>query len=131
MNKNRDNLQNVLSSNVQPSEPKPTCDAPDTVYPGYMPEVPHIAEIPILGKTYRVDFRCREDGMETLGTMDRAQQRIRIYSDQAYDQRCDTLCHEVLHAINDELKLGLSEVTICRLAVGLHSAGYIRDPGEL
>ena len=51
MRQNRDNLRNALSSNVQLSKPKPTCDAPDTIYPGYTTEVPHIAEIQILGKS--------------------------------------------------------------------------------
>lgn len=90
-----------------------------------------VRKITILGKSYSVDFKGRDDGMVSLGTMDRSRQRIRVFDDMAYDQRCETLLHEVLHAIDEELKLGLSEVTICRLAVGLHSAGYIRDPESL
>lgn len=138
MNTDRDNPQNVLGSNEQPQKTKPdtatqrpTCDAPDTVYPEPTGEGPHIAETQILGKTYRVIFKGADDNMTMLGSIEYAKQRIFIFNDLPYDQRCETLLHETIHAVNEELKLGLSEVTVARLAVGLHSAGYIRDPGDL
>lgn len=85
----------------------------------------------ILGKEYQVVFKGANDNMTLLGSIEYAKQRIFIFDELPYDQRCETFLHETIHAVNEELKLGLSEVTVARLAVGLHSAGYHIDPSTL
>ena len=54
------------------------------------------------------------------------EQLIVINREQGKQQLEETLLHEVLHVIDDELKLGLAEEQITRLAVGIYSAGYRR-----
>jgi hypothetical protein len=77
----------------------------------------------ILGKTYTV-YLC--DNIEmggNLGTVNPTRGAIKIGKDQTPDQKQDSLIHEVLHAISDELVLELEENTVRRIAVGLCSAG--------
>jgi hypothetical protein len=82
-------------------------------------------EITILGKPYKIDYCKSSDINGMLGSANRAKQVIRInIDDQGPDQKKETLLHEVLHMVSDELKLGLTESIISCLAVGLYSAGY-------
>jgi hypothetical protein len=82
-------------------------------------------EITILGKPYELEYCKSSDINGMLGSANRAKQVIRInVDDQGPDQTKETLLHEVLHMINDELKLDLAESVISCLAVGLYSAGY-------
>jgi len=80
--------------------------------------------IPILGKPYRVECVPNEHLAGNMGSATRGRQFIAISSELALEQQEDTLLHEVIHIISDELALGFTEETVQRLAVGLHSAGY-------
>jgi len=81
-------------------------------------------QITVLGKTYTItlvdDISCGE----TMGSCRRHSQTICINEELAKDQSDETLLHEVIHIIDGELVLGLTEETVARLAVGLYSAGY-------
>lgn len=84
-------------------------------------------KINILGKPYTIKEldRDAEGGANLLGAANRGRQLITLYVDAlAPEQYEDTLLHEVLHIIDRELALELSEGVIARLACGLHSAGY-------
>lgn len=80
--------------------------------------------ITILGKTYEV---VKSDDIAIggyMGLSNQYTQKIAIANNISKDQEEETLIHEVIHIIDMELSLGLSEETVARLAVGLYSAGF-------
>ncbi len=81
--------------------------------------------VSVLGKPYAIKYTSALEMKGNLGTIERSKQIINIDSEsQGEDQFAETLLHEVIHIIDGELMLGLSEETVARLAVGLYSAGY-------
>lgn len=79
--------------------------------------------VAILGKTYTVD-RFGESLMQGLmGSAKRTAGTIHISTDQSAESAEETLLHEIIHIVDGELSLGLSEETVARLAVGIYSAG--------
>lgn len=79
--------------------------------------------ITILGKPYAIEV-CEERHMDgLLGSASHAHGIIRISTNQSPDMMDETLLHEIIHMVDNELKLGFDEPTVCRLAVGLYSAG--------
>lgn len=84
--------------------------------------------INILGKPYAINYLSETQSCGTLGSASRAKQVINLNIEaNGPAQLEDTLLHEVLHIIDEELKVGLTEDDIARLAVGLYSAGYRRS----
>lgn len=79
--------------------------------------------ITILGKEYKLKEKERVDMLGLMGNISYQEQQIDVDKTLAYDQLEETILHEVLHIISNELKLNLKEDTIARLAVGLYSAG--------
>ena len=78
----------------------------------------------ILGKPYSVRFTTGElSGEAILGSANRTKATIVLRNDIAPAQIRETLLHEVIHMIDQELLLGLEEADVCRLSVGLFSAG--------
>jgi len=64
----------------------------------------------VIGKTYGISFvsgKPLDDG--DLGELDPAKQRITIRKGQPLEQEQDTVLHEVIHAVDCEGNLGLSE----------------------
>lgn len=84
---------------------------------------PEWQKVMILGKAYTLRRVRDHQAMGMYGSSDRKGQNIVVNMDLEPDQYEETLLHETLHIIDGELKLGLSEATVCRLAVGLHSSG--------
>jgi len=66
---------------------------------------------------------------EFAGRVNRIKQNIEIRKGLPADQRHETLLHEVLHAIDGELIIGLEEEDICRLAVALYASGWRHAKG--
>ena len=89
--------------------------------------MPEPMTLHILGKPYRLDFLPTNQLPANMGTCNRGRQVICIDESLGKEQVEDTTLHEVLHIIDGELSLGLSEETIQRLSVGLYSAGYRRE----
>lgn len=81
-------------------------------------------EIVILGKPYKIQYMDDINMQGMIGSAKRTKQAINISTEQAKEMAEETLLHEVVHIIDGELILGLSEETVTRLAVGLYSAGY-------
>ena len=78
----------------------------------------------ILGKPYKVTSMPLHGSMAVC---DRDKQTITIDSESCSNEQVEeALLHEVIHIVDLELVLGLSEETIARLAVGIYSAGYRR-----
>lgn len=84
--------------------------------------------VSVLSKPYEIISASNIQVADSMyGSCDRKFQKIVIVDGIAEDQKQDTLIHEVLHIISDELGLGLDEATIQRLGVGLYSTG-VRIP---
>ena len=77
-----------------------------------------IRELDILGKQYVV-VSVERDSKDDYGECFADQCRIEIATFQCDEQRCDTLLHEVLHAIDHEMDCHMSEPQIRRMATGL------------
>jgi hypothetical protein len=81
-----------------------------------------VKQVEVLGKTYDI-VRIREDtGMGNLGAAAVHHQKIFLRQDIGPDQVKDTLLHEIIHLVDNELKIGLEEEDVARLACGLYSA---------
>ncbi len=64
----------------------------------------------VIGKTYRIAYSSGKPLDEgDLGELDPAKQRITVRKGQPLEQEQDTVLHEVIHAVDIEGNLGLSE----------------------
>ena len=79
-------------------------------------------KVTILGKQYDVIEVSEARSGGNLGSASQSYQTIMVNKSIGKDQKKETLLHEVIHIIDQELKIGLSEENVCRLAVGLYSA---------
>ena len=82
--------------------------------------------VTVLGKPYEIEYVDEARSCGTMGCADRGNQHIMINQDNGKDQIAETILHEIIHIIDQELLLELKEETVARLAVGLYSAGYRR-----
>jgi len=78
----------------------------------------------ILGKKYTISYVKSNDINGSFGAAKRSDALIRINSEVSQEQQEETLLHEVMHIVDEELLLDLKEDQIHRLAVGVYSAGY-------
>lgn len=73
----------------------------------------------ILGKTYKVKFVDKVDEEDSLGLCKAAEQEILLRIDQPQDCLRDTLLHEIVHALDYQLHLGLKERQVHCIAMGI------------
>lgn len=84
-----------------------------------------MGEITVLGKVYEVVESDEITMGGNMGACCRLSQTIVLSKDQGKDQMRDTIIHEIIHLINEELKLELDETTIARLGCGLASVDVL------
>jgi len=77
----------------------------------------------ILAKPYRIIEIEQGSTADFSGTNNRDVQTITVMAGLSKEAREDTILHESLHVISDELCLKLTEEQIGALACGLYSAG--------
>jgi len=83
-------------------------------------------KVKIGGKTYTVSMKkAAKDAHELYILENRAEvwykeQKILIYDDMNTETKEEVLLHEIIHAINDNMYLGLDEETTQRLATGFY-----------
>lgn len=75
----------------------------------------------ILGYNYKIVVKT-DDNMEALGHCKYAQLQININEKQCPQQVESTILHEMMHAINYHLYLGLEERHIMGLEAGLYQS---------
>ena len=83
-------------------------------------------KINVLGKFYKlIETDCPACNDTYAGSTQRMKQTITVQKGEnlAPDQYDETILHEVIHVVDEELKIGLTEESVARLAVGLYSAG--------
>jgi hypothetical protein len=80
-------------------------------------------KVQILGKPYEVVEIDPSSAPDFSGTNNRDAQTVTIVKQLGPDARDDTILHESVHLISDELCLGLTEAQVGALACGLYSAG--------
>lgn len=87
----------------------------------------------ILGAEYDVIIRDDDHfGDAYHGTYDSRKQQINLYADMTESRRAETLLHEVVHALDDALDLGLEERQVQVLSRGLFTVlRDNRDFGEM
>jgi hypothetical protein len=74
----------------------------------------------VIGKTYDIHYASGKPLEEDdLGEFDPALQKIIVRKGQPLETEQDTLLHEVIHAIDSELNLNLSEKQVRGSATGL------------
>jgi len=81
------------------------------------------SKVEILSKYYRVleiEASCAPD---FVGTNNRDAQTITVISGLPQDARDDTILHETIHIISNELCLKLTEEQVGALACGLYTTG--------
>ncbi len=75
--------------------------------------------IKIVGKRFRVQYLpevTNDAGEPCYGTSDVTKQLILIEDGMPHERERDTLLHECIHAIDDQLNMGLDEDQVARLA---------------
>jgi len=89
-----------------------------------------MTRLKILGKSWRlVHSPIPDDNLVHYGQTDHLAGQIVVNSRATPHQRLDTTIHEVIHVIDGELKLGLSEGNVSRLSSAL--CGVILDNPRL
>ncbi len=81
-----------------------------------------IEQLRILGKTYQIVRTEHVDGLsagEYFGSCDHTRSILTINARQEIQQERDTVLHEVLHAIDYTMQLGLKERQVHALGSGL------------
>lgn len=74
----------------------------------------------ILGKKYAIHFVEKvNDKEDLLGICDDQKQEIKIALYQPKDAMKDTLLHEIIHAVDYQMQLGLKERQVHCLAAGI------------
>jgi len=79
--------------------------------------------IQILGKTYKIEYVDNKTLGGNYGDCNTTKAYIRINKEITKQQQEDTLLHEVLHIISDELNIELGEKQVQILATALYSIG--------
>ena len=83
--------------------------------------------IDVLGKPYKIKLTDDIGAAGNLGLARRGKQIIILNTEGcAPEQLEETLLHEVIHIVDGELTLGLTEEAVACLSVGIYSAGYRR-----
>lgn len=77
----------------------------------------------VLSKTYTIDPVAPMDEKSYLGRSNRDFGLIQIHPGITAQEQEETLLHEVIHIVDQSLKLDLSEEQVIRLSVGLYTAG--------
>lgn len=80
-----------------------------------------MTSIKVFGKPYAINYVDQVDETDSLGECDVRLCEIKILNTMCDAQKKDTLIHELLHIISEELRLGVSEKQVASLAVGLYS----------
>lgn len=73
----------------------------------------------VVGKTYTVNFVEKIDEKDSCGEQERDAQQIKIKINQHHESARETLLHEVIHAVEEQLSLGLKEKQVHCLAIGM------------
>ncbi len=79
--------------------------------------------IKILGKEYKIECVDNKTIGGNYGDCNTTKAYIRINKEITKQQQEDTMIHEVLHIISDELKIELEERQVQVLATALYSIG--------
>lgn len=79
--------------------------------------------IQILGKEYKIEYVDNKTLGGNYGDCNTTKAYIRINKEITKQQQEDTLIHEALHIISDELKIELEERQVQILATALYSIG--------
>jgi hypothetical protein len=81
----------------------------------------------IIGKTYSLSVVDEVDEQGSLGECNDTLQRILVKSGQKPDQAMDTVLHEIVHAVDYQMHLGLTERQVHSVASGL-TAVFLDNP---
>lgn len=78
------------------------------------------ARLKILGKPYAVSYVNGEPlADDEMGECDDNGQALYIRDGQVLDNEQDTVLHECIHAVDEQMQVGLKEEQVRRLATGL------------
>ena len=67
------------------------------------------------------DRNIHEGSTELLGQVQYIQQRILLNEGASYQQKCETLIHEAIHALDNVYNIGLKEKQVEQLGVALYN----------
>lgn len=73
----------------------------------------------IIGKLYKLLIVEKVDEEESYGEHDYATQEIRSQQDQGFEPARDTVLHEALHGVDEQMDIGLKERQVRKLGTGI------------
>jgi hypothetical protein len=86
------------------------------------------SKIVILGKPYIISYKDDSDMPTEHGLTNFKNQSIHINESASFEEREETLLHEVIEVLNYQLALNLKHDTIMRLSSGLYACGISVKP---
>lgn len=87
---------------------------------------PKPGTVRVLGKTYRVELHPLDD---RFGDHSQLELLVRVRADMPPDEERESMLHELCHAIDEQLGLGIGEKRIRPLSVGVYA--MLRDNPHL
>lgn len=75
--------------------------------------------IRVIGKTFTIHYVDKVDDDDSSGEQRRDQQLIKVKTGQHPETLRETLLHEIIHAIEEQIDLGMKERQVHSLAIGL------------
>jgi hypothetical protein len=79
----------------------------------------------VLGKRFKIRILQEDEEEEVDGLMELHKQEVSIRPQEAIGQMQDTSLHEIIHAVDESLALGMTEAQVHQLATGL--LGVLKD----
>lgn len=73
----------------------------------------------VIGKTFAIEYVDKVDDEDSAGEHRRDAQLIKVRVGQHPETLRETLLHEVIHAVEEQLDLGMKERQVHSLAIGL------------
>lgn len=77
------------------------------------------ARIMVIGRRYKTEVVDKVDGDDSDGESDPVQQRVLLRRNHGFEGARDTALHEIIHAVDSQMALDLSEAQVEGLGTGM------------
>lgn len=84
-----------------------------------------LKQIRLIGKRHKIVWKDEiidDDGDAVLGMYTQRNKLIQIQTGQTHDDERETVLHEILHALEEQMNAEIPEAKLRQLAVGLYAA---------
>lgn len=83
----------------------------------------------VLGKDYQIEWGATDLGEGVMGDHSQSELKIRVRGGMPHDEERETLLHELIHAVDEQLGIRMTEKRVRMLSVGVYA--LLRDNPKL